>query len=104
MSNERGARVETYVIVRRSGWSTPDEVANALARANAGGDAPDDVAWVRSYVLAETDGTLGTMCVYQAASPEAVRAHARGADLPVDEIVKVADTVVVRPDPAAVAA
>jgi hypothetical protein len=65
---------------------------------------PDDVAWIRSYVLAEADGTVGTFCIYQASSPEAIRRHAAAADLPVDEIVKVADTVIVRPDPAAVMA
>ena len=39
------------------------------------------------------------VCIYQASSPEAIRRHAAAADLPVDEIVKVADTVIVRPDP-----
>jgi hypothetical protein len=61
----------------------------------------DDVAWVRSYVLEERDGTVGTVCIYQASSPEAIRRHAAAAELPVDEIVGVADTVVVRPDPVA---
>jgi len=50
-------------------------------------------------VLAEESGALGTVCIYQASSPEAVRQHAARADLPADEIVPVADTVVVRPDP-----
>ena len=43
---------------------------------------------------------MGTVCIYQASSPEAIRTHAERADLPVDEIVRIADTVVVRPDPA----
>jgi sporulation protein YlmC with PRC-barrel domain len=64
----------------------------------------EDVAWIRSYVVEERDGRLGTVCVYQASSPEAIRRHASAASIPVDEIVKVADTVVVRPDPAATAA
>jgi hypothetical protein len=64
----------------------------------------DDIRWIRSYVTAETDGSLGTVCIYQASSPEAIREHARRADLPADEIVEIADTVIVRPDPAAVAA
>jgi hypothetical protein len=45
-------------------------------------------------VLEELDGSLGTVCVYDAPSPEAVRLHAYRAGLPVDEIVAVADTVV----------
>jgi sporulation protein YlmC with PRC-barrel domain len=51
-------------------------------------------------VLEEDGGSVGTVCVYQASSPEAIRRHADAADLPVDEIVKVADTVIVREDPA----
>jgi hypothetical protein len=61
------------------------------------------VRWIRSYVLAEPGGELGTFCVYEAESPEAIRAHAEAADLPVDEIVPIAETVVLRPDPAAAA-
>lgn len=92
--------METYVILRRGAWWTPDELQAAAARSVEEGDkTPDDVRWIRSYVLAETDGSLGTVCVYQAVSPEAIRTHAYRAGLPVDEIVAVADTVVVRPDP-----
>ena len=42
---------------------------------------------------------VGTVCVYQASSPEAIRKHGQNADLPVDEIIRVADTVIVREDP-----
>jgi len=92
--------VETYVILRRSGWRTPDELQAAAARSTEEGDrTPDDIRWIRSYVLAEPSGELGTVCIYQASSPEAIRTHAYRAGLPVDEIVAVADTVVVRPDP-----
>jgi len=92
--------MDTYVILRRGGWRTADDLAEAAARSTAEGEQmPDDVRWIRSYVLAEQDGAVGTVCVYQASSPEAIREHARRADLPVDEIVAVADTVIVRPDP-----
>jgi hypothetical protein len=59
----------------------------------------EDVRWIRSYVLAEPDGSLGTVCIYEASSPETIRRHAEAAGLPVDEIVAVADTVIVRADP-----
>lgn len=92
--------METYVILRRSGWRDGADRAAAAERAKAEGERmPDDVAWTRSYVLEERDGRVGTVCVYQASSPEAIRAHATRADLPVDEIIKVVDTVVVNPDP-----
>jgi hypothetical protein len=91
--------LDTYVILRRSGWRSGEELQEAAARSTAEGDrTPGDIRWIRSYVLEEPDG-LGTVCIYQASSPEAIRAHAAAAGLPVDEIVRVADTVVVRPDP-----
>jgi Protein of unknown function (DUF4242) len=91
--------METYVILRRSGWRSGEELEEAAARSAAAGEAmPDDVRWIRSYVLVEGNG-VGTVCIYQASSPEAIRAHAAAADLPVDEIIRVADTLVVRPDP-----
>jgi hypothetical protein len=45
---------------------------------------------------------VGTVCVYQASRPEAIRRHAGAADLPVDEIIEVVDTVVLQPDPVTV--
>jgi uncharacterized protein DUF4242 len=97
--------METYVILRRGGWRTAEDLREAAARSTVEGERmSDDVRWIRSYVTAETDGRVGTVCVYQATSPEAIRRHAGAADLPVDEIVKVADTVIVRADPAPVAA
>jgi Protein of unknown function (DUF4242) len=97
--------LETFVILRRGGWRTAEDLQEAAARSTAEGESmQDDVRWIRSYVTAEPDGTVGTVCIYQASSPEAIRLHASRADLPVDEIVKVADTVIVRPDPTPVAA
>jgi hypothetical protein len=91
--------MDTYVILRRSGWRSPEELGEAAARSSAEGERmADDVRWIRSYVL-EEGSRVGTVCIYQASSPEAIRAHAEAADLPVDEIVRVADTVIVRPDP-----
>jgi hypothetical protein len=97
--------MQTYVIRRRDGWKTPEELAEAAARSTAEGEAmPDDIRWIRSYVVEEPDGSLGTVCIYQASSPEKIREHARRVDMPADEISLVADTVYVRPDPAPVAA
>jgi hypothetical protein len=96
--------MQTYVILRLNGWATAQDLEEAAARSTAAGDQmPDDIRWIRSYVTTETDGTVGTVCIYQASSPEAIREHARRADLPVDEIIALVDTVVVRPDPEAVA-
>ena len=92
--------MDTYVILRRSGWKSPQELEEAAARSTAEGDKmPDDIRWIRSYVLEEDGGSVGTVCIYQASSEEAIREHAGAADLPVDEVIKVADTVKVREDP-----
>jgi hypothetical protein len=91
-----------YAIIRRDGWRSGEELERAAARSTDVADEqmPDDIRWIRSYVLSENGGGLGTLCIYEASSPEAIRDHAARADLPVDEIVAIADTVIVRPDPA----
>jgi thiamine biosynthesis protein ThiC len=93
--------MNTYVILRRSGWRSPDDLQAAAARSTKVGDEEmsEDIRWIRSYVLEEDGGSVGTVCIYQATSPEAIREHASRADLPADEIIAVADTVFVRPDP-----
>src|SRR5918997_1612616 len=103
---QRGVRVNTYAILRRSGWKSPEELQQAAGRSSRVGDEEmsDDIRWIRSYVLEEGGGSVGTVCIYQASSEEKIREHAQRADLPVDEIIRVADTVVVRPDPAPAAA
>jgi hypothetical protein len=92
--------MELYVIVRRNGFASPDDLRAAAARSTTEGDKPGSgVRWIRSYVVPEQSGEVGTFCIYEADSPEAIRAHAAAAVLPVDEVVPVADTVIVRPDP-----
>ena len=98
--------MQTYVILRRGGWKSGEELEAAAGRSRDVGDneMSDDIRWIRSYVLGEESGEVGTVCIYQASSPEAIREHASKADLPCDEIIPVADTVVVRPDPEPAAA
>jgi len=93
--------VDLYAIIRRDGWATGGDLEQAAARSSDVGDnqMSDDIRWIRSYVLGETSGSLGTVCIYEASSPEAIRDHAQRADLPVTEIIPISNTVVVRPDP-----
>jgi len=93
--------MDTYAIRRRNAWASPEEVQEIGARSKQVADEefPTDVRWIRSYVIAEEDGTLGSVCIYQAISPEAIRKHAHRVGMPADEIWAVADTVVIRPDP-----
>jgi sporulation protein YlmC with PRC-barrel domain len=90
-----------YAILRRYGWADADQLAQAAVRSLrvADQEMAGEIRWIRSYVLDEGDGAVGTVCIYQATSSEAIRAHARAADLPVTEIIAIGDTVVVRPDP-----
>jgi uncharacterized protein DUF4242 len=87
-----------YVILRRDGWSTPDELEAAALRSTAEGERRRDIQWIRSYVIQDGDG-LGSVCIYRADGPDALRQHAVAAGLPVTDIAEVADTIVVRPDP-----
>ncbi|MGH2924169.1 MAG: DUF4242 domain-containing protein [Solirubrobacterales bacterium] len=92
--------MQTYAILRRSGWKTAEELKQAAEQSGrVGEEMPDKVRWIRSYALGEGDGRLGTVCIYQATSPEAIREHAERVPLPVDEIIPIADTIVVREDP-----
>lgn len=90
-----------YLIRRRSGWKSPQELETAAAHSAHVGDneMSADIRWIRSYVVAEEDGTLGTVCIYMGSSEEKVREQATRAGIPADEVVPVVDTVVVRPDP-----
>ena len=92
--------MQTYAILRRSGWKSPEELQEAAERSTkAGEEMSDDIRWIRSYVLEEDGGSVGTVCIYQASSPEKIREHGDVAQLPVDEIIPIADTVKVREDP-----
>ncbi len=93
--------MKLYVIRRPSGWGTPEDLQAAAARSLHVGneEMPADIRWIRSYVVHEEDGRLGTVCIYQASSPEKIREHASRTGIPAAEILEVADTVIVRPDP-----
>jgi hypothetical protein len=92
-SDESAGRLKTYVVFRRRGWPSAAAALGAVGRsAGVAAAMEEDVHWLSSYVLSESDRSLGTVCLFEATDPEAIRAHADAADLPVDEIVTVADT------------
>jgi hypothetical protein len=90
-----------YVIRRRTAWKTSSELEKAASiSARVGNEEmPDKIRWIRSYVVKEADGQLGTVCIYQAADEAAIREHARRVGMPADEITPIAETVIVRDDP-----
>src|SRR5436305_2119022 len=79
----RRIKMNLYGILRRNGWRTGEDLETAAKKSAEVGDEPDSgVRWIRSYVLSEESGELGTFCVYEGDSPEAIRAHAEAAGLP----------------------
>src|SRR5436305_7714750 len=98
--------MKLYAIRRHSGWTSPGEVQATAAKSLQVGDSEmsDDIRWIRSYVVHEEDGSLGTICIYEASSPEKIREHASRSEMPATEIFEVADTVATRPGPVPVAA
>lgn len=97
--------MKTFVILRRCGFEDPQDLEKAAGRSRETAEADElkgKVAWIRSYVLEEhgnDKGDVGTVCIYQATDADTLWKHAKLAGLPCDEVIEVADTVVVRPDP-----
>ncbi|HVZ65185.1 MAG TPA: nickel-binding protein [Lacunisphaera sp.] len=93
--------MKTYVISRPAAWASAAELSSAAEVSSRVGneEMPDRVRWIRSYVTRHAGGRFGTVCVYQATGPDAVREHARRVGMPAEHITEVADAVIVRPDP-----
>ena len=94
--------MQLYVIRRPSAWADIQELEAAGAKSAKIGneEMADRVRWIRSYVVHEPDGRIGTFCIYQAKDGPAIREHARRVGMPGNEFYPVATTVVVRDDPA----
>jgi hypothetical protein len=93
--------MDLYVIRRPSAWANLEELTAAGAKSARIGneEMADRVSWIRSYVVHEPDGRIGTFCVYEARDPGSIREHARRVGMPGNEFYRVATTVVVRSDP-----
>jgi len=98
--------MELYVIRRPSAWANLSELEAAGAKSARIGneEMPDRVRWIRSYVVHEADGRIGTFCIYEASDGDAIREHARRVGMPGEEHYPVVDTVILRPDPIKAAA
>ena len=93
-----------YTIRRRDFWDSAEALQETAAKSAAvGEEMADDIRWIRTYVVQEESGRIGTVCLYEGTSIEKVREQAERAGMPADEITLVADTVIVRPDPVAAA-
>lgn len=90
-----------YVIRRPSAWANIQELELAGAKSARIGneEMPDRVRWIRSYVVHEADGRIGTVCIYEGRDDESIREHARRVGMPGEDFQRVATTVIVRNDP-----
>jgi hypothetical protein len=93
--------MELYMVRRTSAWVDTAELEMTAAESARVGneEMPDKVRWIRSYVIKEADGRLGTCCIYEAVDADAIREHARCVGMPGDDVLPIAATVVVRADP-----
>ena len=67
-----------YVIVRRNGFASAEDLQVAGQRSSTEADKPDSgVRWIRTYAVSENSGEVGTFCIYEADSPHA--RHRSGA-------------------------
>lgn len=88
--------MQTYIVIRRDYWPSGDALEQAAERTTeVAKQMADSVKWIHTYPLAEASGRLGTLCIYQATSEEAVREHADCAELPIDEVIRVADAAMI---------
>ena len=95
-----------YVIRRPSAWASLQELEAAGAKSAkvAKEQMPGQVRWIRSYVVNEPDGRIGTFCIYEAKDGEAIRDHAKRVGMPGEEFYPILDTVIIRNDPMTAAA
>ena len=89
-----------YLVPRTRAWLSAEEVAAAADCVPAVNATIAGIRWIRSYVVAEEDGTYSGYCVYEADDPEALIRHADALRLPTDAVKPVVATIVAAPDPA----
>ena len=99
MSNE--PEMTLFAIRRNKAWHSAAEVEEVAARSKQVADDhfATEVRWIRSYVIAEDDGSFGSICIYEATGYDAIKRHAAEADIPAHDVWPIGDTVVIRPDP-----
>jgi uncharacterized protein len=72
--------MDTYVILRRSAWGSPEELGEAAGRSKSVGDdeMSDDIRWIRSYVLSRpARGSTGAVAAPSRDRARGERARAK---------------------------
>ena len=87
--------MKKYMIIRRNAWSDAADLERAASRASRVciEEMPERVRWLHTYICEEEDGTLSGVCVFEASDADALREHARRANLACDAVLPIARTV-----------
>ena len=90
-----------FAIRRNRAWKSAAEVEEIAERSKQVADAhfADELRWIRSYVIAEDDGSFGSICIYEATGADAIERHAKAVGMPAHDVWPIGNTVVIRPDP-----
>lgn len=92
--------MELYVIRRHGIWANEEQAEAASEDSvRVGEDMKHRLRWIRSYAVTEEDGRIGSVCIYEADGPDAIREHGRRIGAPSEDFQLVPGTVVKRPDP-----
>ncbi len=92
--------MQLYVIRRRSVWANEKELESTSAESTrVGAEMADRLRWIRSYAVKEDDGRIGSVCIYEASHPEAIREHGRRIGAYSEDFQPVTATAIVRDDP-----
>lgn len=92
--------MDLYIIRRHGSWANAAELEKATeASQRVGEEMQDRLRWIRSYAVTEEDGRVGSLCVYEASGPDAIREHGRRIGAPTEDFQVVRGTAVKHPDP-----
>ncbi|HWO12398.1 MAG TPA: nickel-binding protein [Polyangiaceae bacterium] len=89
--------MNSYVIFRRNAWCDEAALERAAGRSVqvCNEEMPERVRWLRTYVCEEDDGTLGSVCIFQAVDREALFEHARRSGIACDAVMPIVRTVTI---------
>ena len=99
-ATKKEAKMDLFIIRRHGIWSNEDELAATNKKSiEVGEEMRDRLRWIRSYAVAEEDGRIGSVCIYEASDVEAIREHGQRIGAPSEDIRVVRGTAVKRADP-----
>lgn len=91
--------MDFYVIRRPSAWRNQEELKAAKAKfAEVAEEMSGRLRWIRSYVVDEADGRLGSFSIYQAQDADSIRELTRRVGMPAAEFYRVNSNLIANED------